>query len=215
MDPEFVSIGLIFTSYLIGSIPPSYIIGKLFFKTDIRKQGSGNVGGANSIRIFGKKVGAIVAIFDIFKGTFAVLITDYYSDEATTEVGFFARSENIIALAAFAVVMGHCFSIFLKFSGGKGGATTWGILIAIDPFSFLIIIAFWIVVVLSTRFTSLGNLAMSFAIPLVLELRTDKTPFINMGYALVALLWFKHRENIGRLFRGEERKFGTKEAVVA
>lgn len=214
MDPEFISIGLIIASYLIGSIPPSYIIGKLFFKTDIRKQGSGNVGGANSIRIFGKKVGAIVAIFDIFKGTFAVLITDYYSDEATTEVGFFARSENIIALAAFAVVMGHCFSIFLKFSGGKGGATTWGILIAIDPFSFLIIIAFWIVVVLSTRFTSLGNLAMSFAIPLVLELRTDKTPFINMGYALVALLWFKHRENIGRLFRGEERKFGTKEAVV-
>ncbi len=214
MDPQIVAIGLIFTSYLIGSIPPSYIIGKIFFKTDIRKQGSGNVGGANSIRLFGKKVGAIVAIFDVFKGTAAVLMTEYYIDQATSNVGFFAREDNIIALAAFASIMGHCFSIFIKFSGGKGGATTWGVLIGIDPFSFFIIIGIWLIIVISTRFTSLGNLAMSFAIPLTLELRTSKTSYITMGFAIVALLWFKHRENVGRLFRGEERKFGQKEVVM-
>lgn len=214
MDPRIIAFGLIFASYLLGSIPPSYIIGKIFFKTDIRKQGSGNVGGANSIRLFGKKVGGFVGAFDIFKGTAAVLMTEYYIDQATTNVGFFARGDNIIALAAFAAILGHCFSIFLKFSGGKGGATTWGVLIGIDPFSFFIVIGFWIIVVISTRFTSLGNLAMSFAIPLTLDLRTDKTSYITLGYAIAALLWFKHRENVGRLFRGEERKFGQKEAVA-
>lgn len=214
MDQELVSIGLILMSYLIGSLPPSYIIGKIFFKTDIRTQGSGNVGGANSIRLFGKKAGAFVALFDVFKGTAAVLLTEMYVDQGTTDVGFFAREHNIIALAAFAVVFGHCYSIFLKFKGGKGGATTGGILIAITPFGFLIIFTFWVTIVLSTRFTSLANLTIAFVLPLVFSLLTEANSYFVLGWALGALIWFKHRENVGRLFRGEERKFGKKEAVA-
>ncbi|MHA2274499.1 MAG: glycerol-3-phosphate 1-O-acyltransferase PlsY [Candidatus Kariarchaeaceae archaeon] len=209
-----MSLGLILMSYFIGSIPPSYILGKLFFDTDIRTQGSGNVGGANSMRLFGKRVGAFVAIFDVFKGTAAVLITEAYVDRATTNVGFLAREDNIIALAAFAVVFGHCFSIFLKFKGGKGGATTGGILIAITPVGFLIIFIFWVTMVLSTRFTSLANLTIAFALPLVFDLRTNNSSYYSLGFALGILIWYKHRENVGRLMRGEERKFGQKEAVA-
>ena len=214
MDPELVSISLILMSYLIGSLPPSYIIGRIFFKTDIRTQGSGNVGGANSIRLFGKKVGAFVAFFDVFKGTLAVLLTEFYIDQGTTEVGFFAHEENIIALAAFAVVFGHCYSVFLKFKGGKGGATTGGILIAIIPYGFLIIFTFWATIVISTRFTSLANLTIAIALPLVFDLMIDSNSYVGLGWALATLLWFKHRENVGRLLRGEERKFGQKEAVT-
>ena len=214
MDPELVSISLILMSYLIGSLPPSYIIGKIFFKTDIRTQGSGNVGGANSIRLFGKKVGVFVAFFDVFKGTAAVLLTKLYIDQGTTDVGFFAHEENIIAIAAFAVVFGHCYSVFLKFKGGKGGATTGGILIAIMPYGFLIIFTFWVTIVISTRFTSLANLTIAIALPLVFDLLTENNSYVALGWALATLLWFKHRKNVGRLLRGEERKFGQKEAVI-
>ena len=214
MDPRLVSISLILMSYLIGSLPPSYIIGRIFFKTDIRIQGSGNVGGANSIRLFGKKVGAVVTLFDVFKGTVAVLLTEMFIDQGTTEVGFYAQDENIIALSAFAVVFGHCYSVFLKFKGGKGGATTGGILIAIIPYGFLIIFTFWVTIVISTRFTSLANLTIAIALPLVFDLMGDKGSYVGLRWALATLIWFKHRENAGRLFRGEERKFGQKEAVT-
>ncbi|MFV2015325.1 MAG: glycerol-3-phosphate acyltransferase, partial [Candidatus Heimdallarchaeota archaeon] len=122
--------------------------------------------------------------------------------------------DNIIALTAFAVVFGHCYSVFLKFKGGKGGATTGGILIAIVPFGFLLIITFWVTIVLSTRFTSLANLSIAFALPLVFNLLTESNTYFSLGWALGVLLWFKHRDNIGRLIRGEERKFGQKEALA-
>lgn len=213
MAGELLAFEVILFGYLLGSIPPSYIIGKIFFKVDIRKEGSGNAGGANSARLFGQKVGLLVGFFDLIKGTFAVLIAKEFYTNSGAETGFFANSNNIIALAGFAAVVGHCFSLFLKFSGGKGGATTMGMVLGIDPVSFVILMIFWIIIVGTTRFTSLGNLLGFGVIPLLFAFRTDDAVFEYAGIAIIVLIYYKHRDNIGRLFRGEERKFGQKETI--
>ena len=141
------SLLLIGVSYLLGSIPPSYLIAKFIYKVDIFEQGSGNPGGANSLRLFGKKVAVVVAVLDILKGTAAVIIAKTVNSTNGPETGFLANTANVMALAAFAAVIGHCFSIFLKFKGGKGGATTAGIILAIDPLSLVVVLLFWALVV--------------------------------------------------------------------
>ncbi len=207
------SIMAIVIGYALGSIPPAYILGRVFHGVDIRTQGSGNVGGANAGRLFGKKIFAAVALFDIFKGTAAILIARALAVGNVTEVGFFSTEQSVVVTAGFFAVFGHCYSIWLKFSGGKGGATTAGVLLAIDPLSFVIMLVFWVVIVATTRFTSLGNLLGIVVIAVLLNIRMEEIEYTYLGLALTALIYWKHRENIGRLIRREERKFGKKEAI--
>jgi glycerol-3-phosphate acyltransferase PlsY len=214
MDIILLTIITVLGSYLLGSVPPAYIISKVFYGVDIRKEGSGNVGGANAGRLFGKKVLLIVGLFDILKGTAAVLLTDYMITDSLDTVGFFSHSANIVAIAGFAAIFGHCYSLFLKFSGGKGGATTAGVVLALDPFTFLILIIFWIIIVGTTRFTSLGNLLGILIIPLLLQYRTGDEANFMLGLALIVLIYWRHRANVGRLLRGEERKFGNREKII-
>lgn len=215
---------VIIGAYLLGSIPFAYIFGKVFFKADIRKKGSGNVGGANAIRTMGTKIGVLAGLLDILKGTFAVLLAQYYASNFSIAEGFFADPNRIVAFAAFFVVLGHCYPVFLNFSGGKGGATTAGIILALDPLSAGIMIIIWIFVISTTRFTSLGNLLTILILPVlmnirgkVISLKLSSTevagPYQVLAYILIILIYFQHRTNISRLLNGSERKFGEKELI--
>lgn len=204
---------ILLLSYLVGSIPPSYLVGKIFHGVDIRDQGSGNVGGANAIRLFGKKFGLAAGLFDILKGTAMVLIMESMSNETTIETGYFASQPNLMATAGFLTIVGHSFSLFLRFKGGKGGATTAGVVLALDPISGFILILLWILVIGTTRFTSLGNLLGIITVPVVLNYRTGISAYTTLGVVLIFLIYFTHRANISRLINGEERKFGQKEEI--
>lgn len=212
MIGEVVGIVLIIVAYLLGSIPFTYIIGRIFFGKDIRQFGSGNIGGANAMRIFGKKYGIVGGALDILKGTIVIIIAQQVLDSQNYE--FSTLSEDIvIALVGFFVVFGHCFSIYLKFSGGKGAATTAGTLIALDLMTFFILLIIWIIIVGSTRFTSLGNLLAVIIIPLMFDNRMDSGAYLYFGIGVTFLFYYKHRTNIVRLLGGEERKFGNKEEI--
>lgn len=213
MDAVLASLAMIVLSYLIGSTPPAYIIGKVFHGVDIREQGSGNVGGANAGRLFGKTALFVVGLIDILKGTLAVILTKFIVDRNAAETGFFARTDNIIAIAGFFVVLGHCYSVYLKFSGGKGGATTFGIILAINPFIALILVSFWIIILISTRFTSLANLLVISITPIAFSWREPSSAYSVMSFFLIGLLYIRHKQNIGRLLSGVERKFGQKEEI--
>jgi glycerol-3-phosphate acyltransferase PlsY len=208
-----VNLLVILGSYLLGSIPPSYLVGRFKYGVDIRKQGSGNVGGANTARLFGKKIGLLVGLFDVLKGTAVVYIAAKIAPNYLDPTGFFSSADNIIAAAGLFAVLGHCFSAFLKFSGGKGGATTAGVALALDPMSFLIIVAFWFLIVSTTRFTSLGNLLTIILVPLLFDFAEIGSAYVIVGYLLIALIFYTHRANIGRLIQKNERKFGQKETV--
>ncbi len=208
-----VNILVILGSYLLGSISLIYLVGKLKYRVDIRTQGSGNVGGANAMRLFGKKLGIVGGLFDVLKGTAAIYIAGMIAPNYLDPTGFFSSADNIIAAAGLFVVLGHCFSAFLKFSGGKGGATTAGIAFALDPFSFLIIVGFWLLIVGTTRFTSLGNLLSIVLLPFLFEFTEIGSAYVIVGYLLIALIFYTHRANMGRLLQKNERKLGQKEIV--
>ena len=209
-----IAILAVVIGYLLGSIPPAYILGRVLHGVDIRTQGSGNVGGANAGRLFGKKVFAVVAIFDIFKGYAAVVVAKLLVPGNVAASGLFSSQDLFISLAAFFAIVGHCYSVWLGFSGGKGGATTAGAILAFDPLTFLILLLVWILIVGTTRFTSLGNLLGVIIIPIMFNIRFDPVEYIYLGWAIVVLIYWKHRANIGRLVRGEERKFGNREILV-
>ena len=200
-------------SYIVGSIPFAYLVGKLFRGVDIRNQGSGNVGGANAIRLFGKKLGIVAGLLDILKGAAMVLLMKQISSDTTVTTGFFAVQANLMAAAGFLAILGHCFSIFLKLKGGKGGATTAGVVLALDPISGIMMVLFWILIVGTTRFTSLGNLLAIITVPVLLNYRTGVEAYTTLGIFLVFLIYYTHRANLSRLFNGEEIKFGNREEI--
>ena len=217
----YLGIPIIILSYLIGSVSMSYLIGKYIYKIDITKKGSGNAGGANAARIMGLKVGIISGLFDLFKGTLAVYIASVYTRNGVYS-DLIADPNWIVVLSAFAVVIGHCYSILMKFKGGKGGATTAGVFLYLSPEIFGILLFIWILVVGATRFTSLGNLIAIVVIQFVLGLRAASisqrmtdfesiTPYVVLGLSLLVLIYYKHNDNIVRLSRGVERKFGESE----
>jgi len=202
----------------------SYLIGKFIYKIDITKKGSGNAGGANAARIMGFKVGLFSGLFDLFKGTLAVAIAEYYT-RTGTYADLWTDPNWIVVGSALAVVLGHCYSPLLKFKGGKGGATTAGVFLLISPEIFGILLFVWLLVVSTTRFTSLGNLIAIVVIQFVLALRASTIsermtdyqsgiPYIAMGIVLLVLIYYKHNDNIIRLSKGLERKFGENEKKI-
>ena len=158
----------------------------------------------------GFKLGFTAGILDMVKGVIATLLAVIVIDNYDSSDFLFDKNV-LIALTGFAAVVGHCFSIYIKFSGGKGAATFMGVLLVFSPWTALAIFVTWWVVIGVTRFTSLGNLVMVWVSLLTLTLVHD----FDFGHTLLGILiapfmYFTHRENIGRLLKGEERKLGKK-----
>ena len=198
----FVSI----ISYLIGSVPSGYLFTKIFTKTDIRTVGSGNVGATNALRAGGKKIGIAVLIADICKGVFAVAFIPHLMMRLT---GFGALREMML-LSGLWVILGHNYTIFLGFKGGKGIATTAGVLLVLCPWVLLVGLLSWVAVFVASRYVSLASIAASIIIPCAAFFyRFDSTMILFLTF-LSLLSIYRHKSNIVRLLRGEERSFRSK-----
>ena len=198
-------------SYLIGSIPNSLIIGKVFFKTDVREHGSGNLGGTNTGRVLGKVAGLSVMALDQIKAVLAILLIKLYFTQFAPEFIIYA-----IYIASAFLVIGHCYPIFAKFKGGKAVAATYGILFITNIYIYLITLAIYTVLLKLTKYVSFGSITVFFISSLLTLIPFFKqSPFLkvtfNYGYTILIFLIavfivIKHRSNIKRLQKGTESK---------
>ena len=187
--------------YIIGSIPMALIVGKVFYKTDIRKHGSGNLGGTNAGRVLGKNVGAIVITLDVLKAVIPVLLVQFL-------IGY--DQAIVIGLA---VAIGHCYPVFAKFKGGKAVATSFGYVGAITVtnlfhFSLLLLLPLCILflVVKTTKYVSLGSIT-SFATAMILSYFVQTNIVLSISFTFLWLfIVFRHWQNIKKLANGTESK---------
>lgn len=194
-------VGALVGSYLVGAFPTSYLAGKLLRGIDLREHGSKNLGATNVYRVMGAQVAVPVGLFDLFKGMVPVLwISSWGPDWASWPL-----------LCGIAAILGHVFSVFVKFKGGKGVATAGGVVIALAPWAILICLGIWAAVTFSSGYVSLGSITAALAYPgLVYWLTPAQRPFILIHIVIaLALVWF-HRANIGRLRAGTENRFGRR-----
>lgn len=203
-------------SYIIGSLPTSYLVGKIFFKTDIRQSGSGNSGATNTLRTFGTGAGLAVLLIDVLKGVAAVLLARYFTRFLTNQLEY----NMLISLSGLAAILGHVFSIFLRFKGGKGVATAAGVFLVLLPLPVLFCLVLFAYIVYTTRFVSLGSLltAVAFlAIELVSQIimRFPNLPRLFLVILIVAMIFIRHKANIKRLLKGNENKIGFKKETQA
>jgi acyl phosphate:glycerol-3-phosphate acyltransferase len=194
-------------AYILGSIPVGWLVARLFYKTDIRTQGSGNIGATNALRIFGTKVGILVLILDMFKGASAVLLARH----------FFALGHPLVSICGLLAILGHVFPIWLGFKGGKGVATAGGVFLALAPLSLLLAIITFVLIVAKTRYVSLGSIvgAIVFGLSVIIfHLRAQSSDWalLVLSVIVVLMIIIKHRQNIQRLRQGNENKisFGKK-----
>ena len=186
---------LLLAAYLIGSIPTGLIIGKTIWKKDLRRFGSHNVGATNAWRILGKKAGLLIFILDFIKGQLGVML-------GACLIG----SPGAMVLGGLFAIFGHMFPIFLGFKGGKGVATSLGVLAALMPKVTAIVFVVWLVLVLITRYVSVGSIVAAALAPILAAI--FKEPIIYFLFTLIAAVFiiFRHRENIKRLKAGHENK---------
>jgi acyl phosphate:glycerol-3-phosphate acyltransferase len=189
---------LVLVGYVLGSVPTGLLVGRAF-GVDVRKVGSGNIGMANVLRAAGRWPAVLTMIGDILKGLFPVLLARTLTGNAW-----------VLALVALAAVVGHCWPVFLRFKGGKGVATGAGTSIGLAPLVGLGLFAFWWVVVLSSRYTSLGAIAVMVVSPFAFWLSGQPLPYVLYTLAGGALVLWRHRENARALLRGTERKIGQR-----
>lgn len=192
-------------AYLLGSIPTSVWVGKWFFDLDIRTQGSGNAGATNTIRVFGLKAGIPVLLFDVFKAWFAVHLSVWFFNPA------YSPNQEVIywIILGGLAVLGHVFPVFAGFKGGKGVASLVGVVMALYPAAFFVILVFFILVMVFTQTVSLASMGGAFIFPFVVIFVFGETrlPLIILAIAIALFVPYTHRENIKRLLNGTEKKF--------
>ncbi len=202
MGPDLArTVGLMLIAYLAGSIPVGVIVARLVGGPDLRSIGSGRTGGTNAIRALGRKWAAVVVLGDLLKGALPVLLARYVTGDPLVEV-----------LCGISAVAGAIWSVFAGFRSGRGVGTGVGTMLVIQPVAVLLSAPVFVVVILLTRYVSLGSLLGSAAmIPamLLVLLVVPETPLPYVIYTAVgtALIWLAHADNIERLLKGEERKF--------
>jgi len=202
-------IAILVLSYLAGSIPTAIMASRLVLKDDIRHHGSKNAGATNVFRVMGWKPALVVVLIDIGKGVAAVLLV--------TQLGATPLSPVLLKIVAgLAAIIGHIFTVFAGFRGGKGVGTAFGVLISLAPTASLITFAVWLALVLVTRIVSVGSVAAGIVFPVTLFVQHSfsdagpATELLCFGVVLGLLILLTHRSNIGRLLRGEENRFGSK-----
>ncbi len=190
----------ILIAYLLGSIPTAYIVGRLKAGLDITQHGSGNVGGTNALRVLGVGPAILVAVSDISKALLPTLIASRVFEGNTWPT-------LAVALAA---ILGHNYSAFLRLRGGKGIATTVGACIVLFPRQIAVLLLLALLVVLATRYVSLGSIVLVLTLPLLLSWQHASLPEISFAVAVALLGLWRHRSNITRLLGGTENRLGRK-----
>ena len=192
----------IFSAYIIGSFPTSYLMTKAIKGTDIRNSGSGNAGATNVLRTVGKLPALVTLLVDIFKGAFAVNIVGnfFYGYGVAFDYDFYR------GLLGLVVVSGHIWPIFLKFRGGKGVATMIGVGFVLAPAALWPTIAIWVIVFMISNYVSLASIVALVAFPIIAIVMNTATYVVLFSIAVCGLSIYKHKENIQRLLKGEENK---------
>jgi len=215
MNIFILHLTLILIGYLFGSFPSGVIISKTFFGFDIRTKGSGNMGSTNVFRILGKKWGILVQILDLLKGYIPVLICGYI----LYLFNFNELDQNSLMyyklLIGVSAILGHVFSIFVGFKGGKGINTSVGMLLALDPIGILFTFLVFLIILMFTGYVSLGSIIGSMFLVFSIYFRQNILHQNVIGYEVLfvfsvfisLLIIFTHRSNIKRLFTRTESKF--------
>lgn len=195
MSLPFVSLAVIL-SYALGSVPTGLWLGLKLRGIDIREHGSKNIGATNTLRVLGKPLGAVTLLFDVLKGWVPVVV--------------FARMdawEYLPVACGLAAILGHTFSLFLWFRGGKGVATSTGVFLGLAPVPTLVGAGVFAVVVAATRMVSAGSIAAAAAISMSVFAVATPVPVRVVTLLVAALVILKHRANIRRILKGEENRF--------
>ncbi|MDZ7316474.1 MAG: glycerol-3-phosphate 1-O-acyltransferase PlsY [candidate division KSB1 bacterium] len=202
---------MILLSYLVGSFPTSIIVGKLLRGIDIREHGSGNAGGTNVFRVLGPGPGIFVMAFDVFKGFAATFWISRFA-AGTLDSGL------LMLMAGCAAIIGHIWTVFAGFRGGKGVGTAAGMMLALYPAALGICLLVFLLVFLLTRIVSVSSMSGAVALPIVLTIFRYvlhipvKNSLYLFSFFAAALIIFTHRSNIKRLLNGTENRFGKKKA---
>lgn len=205
--PDFTTLAQDFwpvlVAYVTGATPFGFLAGKMK-GIDIRNHGSGNIGATNVLRVLGKPVGITVLVLDVFKGLIPVLVAKMVSDSSVVHI-----------TTAMAAILGHNYTFWLGFKGGKGIATTGGAILPVMPYALVAAVLGWMIVLKVSRYVSLASIAAALIIPATLVIQSLITGhwewnIFGFGMFVCLLAIWKHRSNIGRLWRGEENRFGKK-----
>jgi len=194
-------------AYLLGSIPTGYLVG-MAKGIDVRKAGSGNIGATNAFRILGKGAGILVLFVDALKGWLAAALVPKLAHAMINPTG--EDTEYLQIIGGVMVILGHNYTCWLKFKGGKGIATSAGVLIALIPWAFAVGFVAWMVVFFLTRYVSLASLAAAISLPFATWASGGSYTLLVMATILSVLAIYKHKPNIERLLNGTESKLGRK-----
>ena len=200
-----IAVGAIL-AYLIGSLPSAVWLGQAYHGIDVRDFGSGNAGATNTFRVLGTKAGIFVMALDIFKGLTAVTLATVWM-----QLGFIPEPQLVLFKLVFGIsaVLGHIFPIYIGFKGGKGVATLLGMVLGINPLVAAICIAVFMIVLLMTKYVSLGSILGTLTFPVML-LITDIEPndliLIVFGFTFFVVVLFTHKKNVQRILNGTENK---------
>ena len=195
-------IAALILAYLIGSMPTAYIFGRIIKGIDIRNFGSGNVGATNVYRLIGKAPAFIVLFIDALKGFAPVLLFP----------AIFNIDKNLLnpelasILIGVACISGHIWTVFLKFKGGKGVATTSGVMLAIAPKVFLIALIVWVIIFLLFRYVSLASITAAISLPIASLVMNKAFPLVLFSITICFIGTYKHKSNISRILKGEEKR---------
>lgn len=203
----WIILGIV-VSYLIGSLPTAYTLGRLLKGIDIRKFGSGNVGATNALRVLGKGPGIVVLILDILKGLIAVV----FLGNVLAPKESYVSNEIVLVILGLSCISGHNWTVFLRFKGGKGIATTFGVLIglAIKIAGLKVILGLavltWVTVFILARIVSLASVATGISLPIYTLLFRQSPALIFLSIILAFLIILRHKANLKRMLRGEEKR---------
>jgi glycerol-3-phosphate acyltransferase PlsY len=200
------------SAYLLGSIPTGFLVGKAR-GLDIRAVGSGNIGATNVLRVLGRPAGIFVLLMDALKGWLAVAVMSKLTFRLLGAAGTPQAQEWLALCAGVLAILGHNYTCWLRFRGGKGIATSAGVLLALVPWSLLIILTVWIVIFALSRYVSLASISASFTLPFAAWFTHESGTMVAVTAGLATLAILKHKSNIRRLLNGTENRFGGRKGT--
>ena len=202
-------------SYLLGSIPTAYLFTKFLKGIDIRKVGSGNVGATNAMRVLGKRLGITVLLLDILKGFVAVVFLGNYFIHKPVLL----QEQNLLILMGLCCICGHNWTIFLQFKGGKGIATSFGVLLALSikisglGLIIVLLILIWLVVFLISKIVSLSSIFAAVSLPIFCFFFKQSVSVLSLSLLLSVFIVIRHKANLSRILRGEEPRLYLKKSA--
>lgn len=197
----FFAAGVI--AYVVGSIPTAYWVGKCKKGIDIRQHGSGNVGATNAFRVMGKLTGLGVLLADVAKGAFSVALLPALLNSLRASTSAWG-----ISLLGMLAIVGHIWTPFLKFKGGKGVATSLGVFLVLDPFSTALAVAVWGLSLALSRYVSVSSILAAVTLPVAMVFQLRPFPIILISSITCLIICYRHKPNLQRLLLGTEKKIG-------